>query len=65
MDQSARRELNDIKNELISIARELEDIARGVRNDFTGIGNERCANCLENAAGKYRSVKRKLDNIKD
>ena len=63
MDAKAKAELNAIVNELNSIIGELESISRGVRRDFTGIGNDRCANCLDSAVEQYRVVKRKLENI--
>jgi hypothetical protein len=43
MNASARNELASIKRELNSIISELESISKGVRNDFTGIGNNKCA----------------------
>lgn len=63
MDTKARNELESIKRELNSIIRELEAIERGVRYDFVGIGNDLCANCIGGVADRYRTVKRKLDNI--
>ena len=63
MNASARAELASIKRELNSIISELEDISRGVRRDFSGIGNEQCANCIDRVANQYRGVKRSLDNM--
>ena len=63
MDASARNELNDIKRELNSIIKELESISYGVRNDFVGIGNDRCADCINKVINQYYGVKRKLDNL--
>lgn len=63
MDSGARSELNSIKNELNSIIKELEAISSGVRNDFTGIGNEKCADCIDRVLNQYYAVKRKLNNL--
>lgn len=63
MDAWARGELQSIKNELNSIIRELEDISRGVRNDFVGIGNTQCADCIDKVLNNYYVVQRKLNNM--
>lgn len=63
MDASAKNELESIKRELNSIISELESISRGVRNDFTGIGNERCADCIDKVVSQYYTVRRKLNNV--
>ena len=63
MDYSARSELDVIASELQSIINELEDIAWGINNDFKNIGNERCAAAILNVADRYRTVKRKINNI--
>ena len=63
MDSKAKNELASIKKELSSIIRELEDISRGVKRDFTGIGNEQCAACIDRVVNQYYTVKKKLDKI--
>ena len=63
MDAGARYELSEIKRELNSIISELESISSGVKADFTGIGNEQCASCIDRVVNQYRYVKRKLDNM--
>ncbi len=63
MDANAQRELNSIKSELNSIIRELEAISYGVRHDFTGIGNDRCADCINSVLQNYYTVRRKLNNL--
>lgn len=63
MDQKAVNELNSIKSELRSIIRELDSIADGVRGDFKNIGNDKCANCIDNVKNEYQNVLRKLNNI--
>ncbi len=63
MDAKAREELRAIKNELNSIISELESISKGVRHDFEGIGNEKCADCLDKVLDKYYYVRRKLNNL--
>ena len=63
MDESARRELESIKRELNSIINELESISIGVRKDFSGIGNDKCADCISRVVEQYRYVARDLNNI--
>ena len=63
MDAAARSELNSIMNELRSIILELESISKGVRNDFVGIGNDKCADCIDRAIEQYNGVYRNLNNI--
>lgn len=63
MDQKAVNELNSIKSELRSIIRELDSIADGVRGDFKNIGNDKCANCIDNVKNEYQNVLRTLNNI--
>ena len=55
--------LNSCKNELKSIIRELEAIEEGVRNNFDGIGQDLCADCIEGVIEKYRYVLRKLNGV--
>ena len=63
MDASARNELASIKRELNSVISELEEISARVRNDFVGIGNERCADCINRVLNQYYVVRRKLNNL--
>ena len=63
MNASARNELASIKRELNSIISELESISKGVRNDFTGIGNNKCADCIDRVLDQYYYVRRKLNNL--
>lgn len=63
MDASARNELASIKRELNSIISELESISNGVRNDFIGIGNEKCSDCINKVLNQYYYVRRKLNNL--
>lgn len=63
MDASAKNELASIKRELNSVISELEEISAGVRNDFVGIGNERCADCINRVLNQYYVVRRKLNNL--
>lgn len=63
MNQSARNELESIKRELNSIIGELEDISKGVRKDFVGIGNDKCADCIDRVLNQYYAVRRKLNNL--
>lgn len=63
MDSGAKNELNSIILELNSIIAELENISYGVRSNFKNIGNERCADCIDNVLSQYYTVRRKLNNI--
>lgn len=63
MDEYATRELYSIRGELQSIIQELEDISRGIERDFSGIGNKKCAECVNRVVSQYKTAKSKLDNI--
>ncbi len=63
MDASAKNELASIKKELNSIIGELESISEGVRKDFVGIGNDKCADCIDKVLSQYRYVRTKLKNL--
>lgn len=63
MDTSAKNELAAIKKELNSIISELESISNGVRKSFSGIGNDRCADCIDKVVDQYCYVKKKLNNM--
>jgi len=63
MDSKAKSELESIKRELNSIIKELESISDGVRSDFVGIGNEKCADCIDRVVSNYYTVRRKLNNL--
>lgn len=55
--------LNSCKEELRSIVRELIEIEEGVRHDFSGIGQNNCADCLQVIVSKYQYVLTKLNNV--
>ena len=63
MGASEQYEFESIKRELQSIINELDSIAWGINRNFTGIGNERCAQSIYSIADDYRYVKRKLNRI--
>lgn len=63
MDAKAKAELASIKKELDSIIRELESISNGVRKDFSGIGNDKCADCIDKVLDQYYIVRKKLKNL--
>ena len=56
-------DLSEIKGELRTVVNELRDIASNLRRECKGIGEEKCANVLEEAASKYEYVISKLNNI--
>ena len=45
--------LDQVRSELSSIIGELRRIEQGVRSDFSGIGQDRCANCINAIADYY------------
>lgn len=55
--------LNSCRNELRSIINELRAIEDGIRWQFSGIGQENCADCLETVIVKYRYVLNRLENV--
>lgn len=63
MDSKARNELDDIIRELNSIIGELESVSYGVRGEFEGIGNDRCADCINSVLQRYYEAKNKLENM--
>lgn len=63
MDANDQYELYLIKKELQSIIDELSQISTGVRQNFSGIGNDKCANVISSAASHYRDVKAQLDRM--
>ncbi len=56
-------DLYECRAELRSIISEMRSIENGVRRDFSGIGENLCADCIEKIACKYDNVLRKLNNI--
>ena len=63
MDANAQYELYLIKKELQDIVTELDNIANGVRRDFSGIGNDKCADSISSSAKHYRDVKTQLETM--
>ncbi len=63
MGSNGSGQLEDIKTELRKIINDLEDVSNGVRTNFKGIGNERCANCLDQVVEQYRRALTKLNNV--
>ena len=55
--------LNECKREMRSIIAELQDIEWGVRRDFSNIGQDLCANCIDKIIGKYEYVSRELNKV--
>lgn len=63
MTAKGRRELEHIKNELRSIILELDSISDGIRRDFSGIGNDQCANSIDKVISQCRRAQTKLNNL--
>ena len=55
--------LNECKGELRSIINELCDIEWGIRQDFAGIGQDLCADCVRRIADKYEGVLARLERV--
>lgn len=55
--------LSEVKSELRRVVNDLREIASNLRKEFDGIGTQKCANVLEEAASKYEYALSKLDNI--
>lgn len=55
--------LSECKDELRSIIQELQSIENGVRSDFTGVGQDLCADCIEYVIRRYNVVQRQLNNV--
>ena len=60
---SARSEVNALASQLTALVAKLEDVSNGLRTDFSGIGNERCAQSIDSAIKDCRSVISKLKNM--
>lgn len=63
MRNDAKYEVHLMVNELKSIINELYSISNGVNKDFKGIGNELCANRINEVARHYEGVVKKLNKI--
>ena len=48
MKLEEKKELDYICSEINSIIKELENISNGLKKEFIGIGNEKCAECIDN-----------------
>ena len=55
--------LNECRSELRNIINELRSIETGVRNDFLGVGQEMCANCVGKIADHYDGVLTRLNRV--
>lgn len=55
--------LVEARRELRSIISELYDIESGIRNDFVGIGEDYCADCVAKIARKYEGVLGRLNRV--
>lgn len=55
--------LNSCRSELRAIINELRDIEWGVRRDFSGIGQDLCADCISRLADKYEGVLSRLNRV--
>jgi hypothetical protein len=63
MDRQTERDLDKIAEELQSIINELSDIAYEVRNGFQNIGNQKCADIIDDVCSKYISVRKDIMKI--
>lgn len=63
MYASTKQELLSIIDEFRSVIAELYDIENGVRRDFTGIGNEKCANSIRQSISQFHAAVQQLNQI--
>lgn len=63
MSGSASGDLYSICSDLSSVISELEDIAAGLRIEFTGIGNDRCAQRISDAVSHYAYARQRLYSV--
>lgn len=57
------KNIYECRAELRSIINELYAIEAGIRRDFSGIGEDLCANCVGLIADRHESALRKLNNV--
>lgn len=55
--------LNSCRYELSSILNELRDIQSGIRRDFSGIGQDMCADSIGKIIEKYEGVQHRLNRV--
>lgn len=55
--------LSEARAELSSIISELNSIETGIRNEFEGIGEDLCGDCINSIANKYRGVLNRLYRV--
>lgn len=55
--------LSSCRAELQSIINELNSIEDGIRTDFSGIGQNMCADCIGSATAKFQKVLNDLYNV--
>lgn len=55
--------LGEARTELRSIISELNTIENGIRNEFDGIGEDYCADCIAAIAQKYENVLSRLNRV--
>ena len=52
-----------LRNELNTIKKQLVSISGGIRSDFSGIGNEKCADYLDALISRCEQMDRRLINV--
>ncbi len=60
LDGSVRSEISSIKSELYSIASSLDSLAYGIRYDFDGVGNDVCADRINDVSSKCMRIRSAL-----
>lgn len=63
MDAAGKKKLQTVKAELNAVIRELESLSGSVRSDFEGIGNDKCADAMEDVLKQCYTVRGKLNAI--
>lgn len=63
MESMAKNELYSIRRDLDSVIQELEFLSTKIRNEFEGIGNYKCADCIDKSLENCNFARKKLYNL--
>ena len=63
MGASEKAELYFVKKDLNKVIIEMDDIATSIKGDFEGIGEDKCANCVQSINSTFQRIKQKMNYI--
>lgn len=63
MDSNGINRLNEIKSDIDSLIQDLGSLKDGMYRDFENIGNDKCAEKVDEEIARFRQVKKELNNI--